>query len=59
MPSEKYVLQVAEGNKIEVSSFFLRVSRNYIHMAAIFHASAAMCFPWAHLFMHKELGLNH
>lgn len=39
--------------------FFLRASRNYIHMAAIFHASAAMCFPWAHLFMYKELSLNH
>lgn len=52
MPSQTYILEVAEGNKINVSSFFLRISRNYIpavskHIVAVFHANAAMCFQWA------------
>lgn len=52
MPSQTYILEVAEGNKINVSSFFLRISRNYIpamskHIVAVFHANAAMCFRWA------------
>lgn len=64
MPSGKYMLQVAERNEINVASFFLTVSRNYIppmpkYIVAVFHANAAMCFPWAYLSMHKELGLNH